>query len=346
MKNKLNFYIIFYIIIVTSFFIWKQLSPLDDSLTISIAQYIVAFLLLVFFRRCSLVKDKIFPQIILSFIQIMLVVFFATEFYFTNFKNTPIVQIRFQDDPYEINSRVIRDDINRRETNNTLKVKRYPFKIDEQNIQNFIKKYKKEIIISGNRKFVHLYFRKKNNFSLGILNVNYKDLDLIIIEDVQNLLIPYKPKIATVSFITNLLYKLKDDKVKLEQTKYQEFIWENTSHKAYPQFLLGNYYLKDYVKSDNKTYLNCAIKYYLDALSYIRVNENPETFFATVNNLMVSYYLKYLSTTKIKYKKYANLMFQKNFKIKQKVKRQIPLDMRLSFLENRIIIKNIPQEVD
>ena len=87
MKNKLNFYIIFYIIIVTSFFIWKQLSPLDDSLTISIAQYIVAFLLLVFFRRCSLVKDKIFPQIILSFIQIMLVVFFATEFYFTNFKS-------------------------------------------------------------------------------------------------------------------------------------------------------------------------------------------------------------------------------------------------------------------
>ena len=211
MKNKLRFYIIVYILIITSFFLWKKLSPLDDSLTICIAQYLIAFLLLLILKKCDFVKDKIFPQIVLSLIQIILVLFLATEFYLTNFKNTTILQVRFQDDPYEIKSRVIREGINQRIVDKNLKVRRYPFKIDAQNIQNFIKKHKKEVIIAGDSKFVRLYFRKKNNYSLGVLNANYQDLDLIIIEDVQNLLIPYNPKIATVSFITNLLYKIKDD---------------------------------------------------------------------------------------------------------------------------------------
>lgn len=339
MKNKLKMYIYFYIIMLLLCFLWQKFSPFDVSLTISTFQYFLAFLLLIIFNIISPFKDKLFPKYVLKIIQFLLVIFLLIEFYFTNFKNTPILQARFQNDPYEMHSRVIRDGVNIRLNDNSLKIKRYPFFINENDTLNFMKKNKKEVLILGSDKVVNLFFRKKNNFSFSILNSAFKDNDLIIIDDIQKLTIPYNPKKATVTFISNLLYKLKDDEFKLKQIDMQQFIWENSSHKAYPLFLLGNYNLKNYIKSQNKVYLNCAINNYISALGYIRAKENPQTFYATVNNLMISYYAKYLATTKIKYKKLATIMFNKNFSLKHNVKMNVPLEMKQIFFENRIRIK-------
>ncbi|MGI6681472.1 MAG: hypothetical protein ACOX3T_08365 [Bdellovibrionota bacterium] len=344
MSNSRKFILIsvlIYILIIVVFFILKNLSPFDTSITISILQYALAFLLLIFLNSSYIKKKEIFSKFALRLITVVLCVFLLTEFYFTNFIDTKIVQARFLNDSFEIKSRVLREAINQRISDSTLRVKRYPFFIEKNNISDWLKKNGKEILIWGDDKFVNLSFRKKNNFSLGLLNIDYQNSDLIIIEDVQNVRIPYEPVKATVAYITNILYKLKNDNFKLKLVGKQKFKWQNNSHTAYPLLLLGNHYLKDYIKSNNKYYLRHAIKHYEKALSFIRVKDNEQIYFALVNNLMVSYYVKYLNTAKIKHKKTANALFKKNFFIDQNIKSNIPIDMRLIFIENKLLINSL-----
>ncbi len=336
MKNR---NVLFYIIAVFTFFVWVVFSPYEKSITVSLGQYVLATAFIIFLAK-TLIFRNIFSKKLLFFLSFLLIIFFFREYVFTSFVGNKVALARLSDDPLEIDTSSFRTWINKRLKDNSLKLQRIPFEIDSRSgAKNWLNDNpKKEILIWGNKNYIKLSFPKKENIKITSLIPSYKNYDFLIFTDIQNLKIPYEPKKATVTFISNLVYKINKDEFKLRQTQYQKFLWKNNSHKAYPLFLVGNYKLIKYLKTGEWGFLKCAINHYEDSLKFIKKQDAPILYAKINNNLVVSFYLRYINTGNIKYKKKALKVFKKisvmKHKIPPKIKGQL-IENYLKIMGNR-----------
>lgn len=336
MKNKKNFY--YYIIIFLLFSLWRVISPFEKSLTISFGQYVLAIFLIVFFIKNQILRE-IFSKKFLFLTSVILCIFFIKEYIFTSFNKNKVVFARLSNDSLEIKTSSFRTWLNKRLLDDNLKVERLPFNITtRREARKWLKKNSdKEILIWGNQNYLKLSFHKKENIRIDKLSKDYKRYQFVIFDDIQTLKIPYEPKKATVTFISNVLYKLNQDEFKLRQTQYQKFLWRNNSHRAYPLFLVGNYKLIEFLRTGEEGLLKCAISHYENSLKFLRKQDNLELYAKLNNNLMVAFYLRYLNTANVKYKRKSIKVFNRIFPFYKKVS----ANLKKNIFENYLKFKGI-----
>lgn len=352
-KKSLRNIFFIYIILLCAFIIWCRVSPYPKSITISLAQYVIClFLFFLLFTIKSIRESGFFSKIKYIF-PLILILLFLSE-YFDIFKSeNKILFSRFPKDKYEILSSRARDIINKRLKGSTLKVKRTPFLIKNDNeARSFLNKGY-SVVIWKDKRNINVSFEKLEDIKIN--DVLSSEKEYTIISDISKLKVPsntqgfYKeqdlkrfrntyndPILAPSIFISNLLYKLNEDEIKLKEIYYQKFLWKQSTHLAYPYFLIGTKYLKDYKETKEMGNIFCAIKNYRKALMYIRKHDQEELYFAIINNLMVSYFLEYEETQKPIYKRKGKSIFKKSFPLPS----YVDLENKLIFLENGIIFSN------
>ena len=161
------------------------------------------------------------------------------------------------------------------------------------------------ILISGNKRWISLFFPeraprtlKESGLSLPIENI----ADMKIDYSVKSIGVSYEPSQPTVAFLANLaegtLRNGDSDNNLIELALLQagsiEAFWTSFAHRAYPWWMLGNYYLETSLRDSgySKTLLRCAGYAYGRAGGFLRKGDNPDLRASILNNLALVHTLK------------------------------------------------------
>jgi hypothetical protein len=220
-----------------------------------------------------------------------------------------LVVARLEGDELQNESRIFREQINRAlDQNGYIRA----LSINEgfgslNDAEDFISKNKKlKILISGNQKWINIFFPERLPLSLSELGLGIKlpgIADLKLHYSVRTIGLSLQPRYATALFIANLAegvagYKQdsRNDSFELSLLNAANLgaFWTSFSHKAYPLWFLANIYIESSVKNGkfSRPLLNCGVKAYKKAFSWLRKGDNPDLKASILNNLGVAYALR------------------------------------------------------
>jgi hypothetical protein len=155
-------------------------------------------------------------------------------------------------------------------------------------------------IIGGDSSYLTLYVPERTPLSLSEVSHDLSDSwigQLRLVRDIRSLRVPLDTAGTSISFLTDLFRGLASHEGELTATKVTDLqsaasrvaFWRTYSHRAYPYFLLGNYYTKQMVKlgAVGGADALCAKDAFGSALGVIFFRDNPELYAALTNNLAV-----------------------------------------------------------
>lgn len=176
-----------------------------------------------------------------------------------------------------------------------------------EDAEEFIADNKKlKILITGDRRWINIFFPERAASSLRDLGLSLKLPVLANLKmhfAVRTLGLSLHPSHETSLFIANLSEGVINYKDRAKNNSFEisllnatkiEAFWTSNSHKAYPAWFLANYYVEKSIEGAklNRFILECAINSYKRGFSLLRKGDNPDLRASILNNLGVAYALR------------------------------------------------------
>lgn len=242
-----------------------------------------------------------------------------------------LVVARLQDDEYETETRIFREQINRalRRDRQKSKIRAVRYWTSFRNIKDVMVFLKENAevpaVIWGNTRWINVAFSplEEQGFPTAELKHWLEAAGLKVVTMSPSFGLSYRPRELTAEFLGRLFAgKLfagggerelfGGNELDLREAAGMSGPWTAPAHRAYAYWFLGNVLMAsafDYAAYDAGE-LGCAIRAYDRARFFLQPRDNPELLSAIYNNRAVARYLQGMLQGKKKSKKTAILEFK------------------------------------